>query len=385
MDCNDPTNILFSATEELCLEYLSLGLCSIAILSCVIILFLILRRSEQLPSLFKTSSMVIFLAISDLSLCVFSITARSITSPCSGVFCKYQALANQFFEFSSFLWCMCICNSSYQSVLKLFSNSVNNNSHSHRDGYTSLSHHRGNQFYPIKINIPSNPDRNIMIVYHLISWGFPLLSVIIMLATFSNGYSGHACWLVTTSSSQSYQSVLPLWAAVLFYLIPLIMIQIFNMYVFRFLFKALRNIPFSKLLLSRFTRSISIVIALKFILLLNRSVLLLLPNHTHFALSVLEVTGYPLQALGDCIILTQHSSLSLVAATNTNTLDEAGLRSGENTSTSSPKSQRNAGACSDFPLLEGNEGCSRSDRNNNITDVDADADTRNILHCSNEL
>jgi hypothetical protein len=88
-----------------------------------------------------------------------------------------------------------------------------------------------------------------MLLYHCICWGIPLLSVIIMIASSSVGKAGYSCFIVSPPISSSF-----FWLGMFFYILPLFVIEIYNIYVFQFLAKMLRQIPSSEHLLHRFTR-----------------------------------------------------------------------------------------------------------------------------------
>jgi len=122
-----------------------------------------------------------------------------------------------------------------------------------------------------------------------------------MLGTSSAGPSGsHLCWVATDRAYND--SILPLWIAILLYLLPLFLIECYNIYVFRFLAKTLRQIPSADSLLNRLTRYLAIVIGTKFLFLLTRATRLAVPSNTIFAIGVFTITGAPMQGIGDYLI-----------------------------------------------------------------------------------
>lgn len=137
--------------------------------------------------------------------------------------------------------------------------------------------------------------------YHLLCWGLPGLSTLLMLATASAGPSGsHLCWVATDRAEND--STLPLLAAALLFLAPLLAVEVYQLVVFRFLARTLRQIPSAGPLLRRFTRVLALLIGSKTVLLLTRALRLFVPGNTVFAIGVFSVIGAPLQGLADYLI-----------------------------------------------------------------------------------
>jgi hypothetical protein len=88
------------------------------------------------------------------------------------------------------------------------------------------------------------------------------------------------------------------------YFVPLLLVELFNLYVFRFLAKTLGNLPRSNELLIRFTRYLVVVIAIKAVFLVTRLKSIVAPGNREFVLLAFVVAGPPLQGLGDYLIYT---------------------------------------------------------------------------------
>ena len=155
-----------------------------------------------------------------------------------------------------------------------------------------------------------------------------------MIASSSLGKAGYSCFIVSPPISSSF-----FWLGMFFYILPLFIIEIYNIYVFQFLAKMLRQIPSSEHLLQRFTRYcavhvilpglrvqlsfslfyvqcpmyrwyinrfLTVVITTKALLLLNRMqgyvTVSVAGSRVGFFLSLFMAAGAPLQGLGDFII-----------------------------------------------------------------------------------
>jgi len=92
--------------------------------------------------------------------------------------------------------------------------------------------------------------------YHVICWGVPLLSVIAMLyfgrVGAIEGIGNASCWLILDSYEDGVSLIS---VAISFVLIlPLAVVEIYNVTVFRFFARTLQHIPSSGRLLDRFKR-----------------------------------------------------------------------------------------------------------------------------------
>lgn len=262
-------------------------------LACVSILWSWFRM-DNLPALNDSSWMIIFLTISDLCLGMNSIIeGLHYGSSYPDGLCIFTACLAQFFGLSSFLWSAAISHRSYKQVTEIF---------------LSFSHTH-------MLTQQGRPDDTLdshtwsMLRYHLLCWGLPLVSTIIMLATQSAGPTGsHFCWIVT--DFEDNESILPLSVAVLLYLIPLVAIEMYQLVMFRFLSRTLKQIPGSGALLRKFTRILAILIGTKTLFLLARSVRMLSPSNSAFSVSVFCIIVAPLQGLADYLVFKDTSSAS---------------------------------------------------------------------------
>jgi len=280
-----------SILSSLCLAW---GIAST--LACVSILWSWFRVSSR-PKLNDASSMIVFLAISDLCLGLNTVLEGSTRGSnyvdagdgsCRVVgLCVFKACVAEFFGLSSFLWSAAMSHSSYNQVAQIF--------------LTFSSSHLLTQHQQSRAGDALDSNTWTMLRYHMLCWGLPFLSTLFMLATQSAGPSGsHFCWIATDLDDND--SVLPLSAAIVLYLLPLVIVEIYHLVVFRFLAKTLGQIPTSGLLLRKFTRVLAILIGSKTVFLLARTLRIFVPSNTIFAIGVFSVLGAPLQGLSDYLI-----------------------------------------------------------------------------------
>lgn len=222
------------------------------------------------PKLLDTQSMIIYLSFSDffLSFDFFLEGLWSIlfhNKICHHNLCWFMASLSQFFSLSSFLWTACMSHTSYTTVRNIFSMALH-----------------------------SQSNQNPMIRYHLICWGLPALSVLFTAAV----SSPKECGQVSDKS----------WVNVLLYLLPLIVLEAYNIHVFRFLARTLRQMPLAEgdAVFSRFKRYLYIVVWTRAMFLLNRGQMLF-PEMSggevaSLVLVLISSLGAPLQGLGDAAI-----------------------------------------------------------------------------------
>jgi len=309
----------YSPFQENILSYLQWSLGSTSVLSCLSIFFGFLRMPNR-PSFRDPSSMILWLTLSDLCLGVVTIAEGSSSPACSSTeaynWCIFKACLSEFFGLSTFLWSGAMSHSSYVQVSQIFNtwgtfSSTRTTSISSREwgsgtGGAGLGDDDSGEEARCCQAIFSNCSirsisKNQMLLYHIVCWGLPLTSTLFMLGTSSAGPSGsHLCWVAT--DKEYNDSILPLWIAILLYLLPLFLIECYNIYVFRFLAKTLRQIPSANSLLNRLTRYLAIVIGTKFLLLLTRATRLAVPSNIIFAIGVFSITGAPMQGIGDYLI-----------------------------------------------------------------------------------
>lgn len=255
-------------------------------LACLSVLLGWLRMpSHTRPTLNDASSMILFLTASDLCLGLDTLLEGSTSAVCSPGLCIFKACVAQFFGLSSFLWSAAISHSSYKQVAQIFLT-------------FSQVHVRSTG------GSAEQSSSWTMMQYHALCWGLPFFSTVFMLATLSAGPSGsHFCWIATDREDNA--SVLPLYLAIVLYLLPLALVEVYHLVVFRFLAKTLGQIPTSGILLKKFTRVLTILITTKTLLLLARTLRLFVPANTVFAIGVFSVIGAPLQGLGDYLIFNR--------------------------------------------------------------------------------
>lgn len=303
--------------EDLTLRALSVSLGALSCLFCAIIITISLFKrtgSSSNPSSNTSSTkMILYLTLSDLFLAVVSVSAYY---PNDQTRCKWNAIMSTFFGTSSFMWTLCMSHFSYTSVSQLFNNWGGG---ARRFGSSMVLPQGGGSNH---VEVQSN--QSWMLRYHILSWGISLVATIIMLSTNSAGPNlGTSCWIVTSSSTfsspMSSSSLLPLWAATIIYLIPLLLIEAYNAYVFQFLAKTLKHIPAGEDLLSRFTRYLSINLGIKAIFFLARAISLFVPIEsadTAFSLYAFVLISMPLQGVGDFAIFRDKSLTDGLTAEN---------------------------------------------------------------------
>jgi len=237
MSSTDPTKV-FSSFENDVIVYTSLSLGGLSIIACLVVIgeYFSHRRYSSIPS---SSVMPLCLMGSDLMLAASSMMeSMQHDGVTNNGMCKFVGILSQYSSLCSFLWTAAISAKTYSLVSHLF--------------ISDLSP-RGQRMHVARSNSitgTSNKfETNSEIIYHLICWGIPFLSIIIMLATSSAGYKSNSCWL-----KLSPQSKMPLVVAVLFYWLPLIGLELYNIRVFRFLIQTVSKMPQSQHLFRRFTR-----------------------------------------------------------------------------------------------------------------------------------
>jgi phosphate/sulfate permease len=285
-------NPSFSSFQENVIIYLSLALGGVAVIACLTAIIELILHGK-VGSLMNQSSMPLFLMICDLGIAIGTMSASQQHNQCDNhQLCRFASAITQFASLGSFLWTASISNITMQQVTQLFSieSQFRNQRVSSRSGSF------------IKVRRSQQSAQQSMLYYHCCCWGFPLLTVIILLATSSAGFYSHDCWLIVMPSQSSH---MPLAVAVLLYLFPLIGLVLYNIRVFRFLAKTISQIPFSQSLLRRFTRYLSIVIAVKAVFVVSRALLLFSGESINFAALLFVVLSGPLQGIGDFFVLIQ--------------------------------------------------------------------------------
>lgn len=248
-------------------------LCCFGFISIIAILYVCVNFviMKNRPKLLETQAMILYLSFSDFFLSLdfvleglWSILFHN--KICHHNLCWVMALLSQYFSLASFLWTACMSHTSYTTVRNIFS--------------ISLHNHQAHQ----------NP----MIRYNLICWGIPAVSVLITAAV--------------SSPQECGQVSEKLWANAMFYLLPLIALEAYNIYVYRFLAKTLRLMPMAEgdAVFNRFKRYMFIVVWTRAMFLLNRGQVLFpgfSGNETAtLALVLVSSLGAPLQGLGDAAI-----------------------------------------------------------------------------------
>jgi len=176
--------------------------------------------------------------------------------------------------------------------------------------------------------------------YHILCWGLPLIIVIIMFGTSTTAEStGYSCTSGVESTRDRYikkdGGVAFIFVNLSLYLLPLVIVQIFNVYVFRFLSKTLRYMPTVNDLQQKFTRYLLVVIITKAVFIISRFKNIVAPENQSLALTVVMLLGPPIQGLGDFFIyqssregrelyrhtqLVSHSTHSTNSSTNSTAL-----------------------------------------------------------------
>ena len=274
---------LESGTGTAALDLLNVILGFASCLACLGVFWGYLRNSNK--SLHDTSSMIVMLAASDMFLAISSILEGVYPAheACASEFnlsvCVVKACVSQFFGLSSFLWSAAMAHSSYGRISRLFTITQ------YSSQGAQVSAHHG------------------MLFYHILCWGIPLLSLVVVMATRSAGpSSSHLCW-VTVDRSGNNDSELPVFAGLLLFVLPLVLVECYLISTFRWLAKILLQMPSeSSQLLSRVYTLLAVIVGLKLVFLSTRTVRMLYPDNTTFFLGFLVIIGAPLQGLGDFYI-----------------------------------------------------------------------------------
>ncbi len=273
-----------NGSGALALDVINITFGSLSVLACLMVILGYIRRRG---SLHDTSSMIAMLALSDMFLGINTILegAYPAYNTCSSIknenICVLKACFGQYFGLSSFMWSGAMAHSSFRQINR------------------SLNVVQFNAFGTQQKPHPS------MLMYHIIAWGIPLLSLIVVLATKSAGpSSSHMCW-ITIDRSDNNDSVLPASVAIILFVLPLVLIEFYLVSTFAWLVRLIsRQIPSEIVtqLLGRVRTLLAVVVGMKFVYLGTRAVRLLFPERTILGLEILVVLGAPLQGLGDFLI-----------------------------------------------------------------------------------
>jgi Slime mold cyclic AMP receptor len=267
-----PAVVIFSS-----LRYISVALGATSIFACCLI-FLGYGRMERRPDAFDTSSCLLFLTICDFILAVMSVLDGADLSCFSRELCWFKACMSQFFCTSGFMWTAVMSHSSYVGVKQLFA-------------------------------APIQDSQKVMIRYHILCWGLPLLVTSVMVWTSTPTSTGYPCddsqvgALDREESAIFSASVLLMIFQIGLYVLPLLAAEGFNLFVFRFLINTLRRMPASSELLTRFSKYLAVVLSTRIILLLQKLIYIIAPNTQIYLLLFFAAVGPPLQGLGDYFIL----------------------------------------------------------------------------------
>jgi len=251
------------------------------------------------------------LALSDLFLGMNSIIEgfypayQACDSASNMSMCVFKACVSQFFGLSSFLWAAAMAHSSYSQISRLFT-AIQLTS----QGSQQSQHHS-------------------MLFYHLLCWGCPLLSLAVVLATSSAGpSSSHMCW-ITVDHSGDNASELPVGAAVLLFVLPLLAVEVYLASTFRWLANVIKLMPAesTQALLGRVYKLLAVIVGLKLLFLCTRALRLLYPQNTGVFLGFLVVVGAPLQGFGDYYIF-RSSRASVSSGSGTTQVAENGRAGG---------------------------------------------------------
>eukprot|EP01041_Mallomonas_annulata_P006730 gene6729-13628_t len=284
------------AYQDTPLKILFTVLGGVSILACLYVCFSF-YFSKQRPPLLDPSAMIFFLAISDFFISVdFVVEGMSslfVKQYCSRELCFLRAAGSQFFSLSSFLWTASMSHSSYLAVKNLFQ--------------------QWNQSRTQAI-----PAWKLMIGYHIFCWGISALAVALSLASGPDigSISSKSCWVVNDN--------IP--AKVMLYLLPMILVEGYNIFVFQFIGRTLQRLPTdgADRLFRRFRRYLIVVIWTRGMFLINRGQNLFSHGGKElFALTLLASLGAPLQGLGNAIIF-RDSITTNINTTPTMTVDSSG-------------------------------------------------------------
>ncbi len=214
-----------------------------SILGCMAV-FWGFARTARKPDPLDPSSIMLFLSVSDVMLAVVSVLDGSNAGCSSNALCIFKAVVSHYFGFASFLWTAALSHSSYVAVSQLF--------------------------------LPQTADHGkLMKRYHGMCWGVPAGTTVLMLLTSTLAPTGYACALQVTGTTATAAAAattslgsagatlnateFQIAVAVLVYFLPLLLVEFFNLYVFRFLANTLRNLPRSNEMMLRFTRYVCVV------------------------------------------------------------------------------------------------------------------------------
>jgi hypothetical protein len=267
------------------LDTLNIVLGALSCLACLVVFWGFFRNSNK--SLYDASSMIVMLAFSDTCLAIISILEgcypayRACDSETNISICAIKACVGQFFGMSSFLWSAAMAHSSHGQISRLFTITP----------YVSQS-------------AQGSLVNSSMFIYHILCWGIPLFSLIVVIATRSAGpSSSHLCW-VTVDRSGNNDSELPLYAGLLLFVLPLVLVECYLIWTFRWLAKIIRQMPSesTQQLLQRVYTLLAVIVGLKLVFLGTRTIRMLYPESNSFFLGMLVIIGAPLQGLGDYYI-----------------------------------------------------------------------------------
>lgn len=251
-------------------EYLKLNyiLLTLGLTSCIACLAIILGfiRMVHIPHIFDPTIIILFLAICDFMLAMNSILDGLSIQCSSNQLCWTKAILNQFFGISSFLWTAAISHSSYTAVSGLYTRQTLDSS-------------------------------TLMKRYHICCWGLPFIIVIIMFGTSTSAEStGYSCISGIESTRDRFiKKDAFIFINLLLYFLPLVIVQIFNVYVFRFLSKTLRYMPTVNDVQRKFTRYLLVVIITKAVFIISRYKIIVDPENQSLPFTVVMLLGPPLQ------------------------------------------------------------------------------------------
>jgi len=253
--------------------FIAFGALSMSACLYVIVGFLMLKNR---PNFLSTSSMILYLALSDFFLSIDyvldGVSPIFQESFCRKDLCLIKATFSQFFSLTSFSWNASLSHSSYNIVKPLFR------------------------------TWGGAPTRGVSTVYsmwfyHLFSWGISLLLTATTFLTAATE-DERTCWVLNQQA----------WAKIVLYLIPLVLFEIYNIYVCVILVRALVNIPVTlggDHLLRKLNWYLLIIVWTRALCLLNRAQILFSHQSSSaqmFAMLLLSALGAPLQGLGDALI-----------------------------------------------------------------------------------
>ena len=179
---------------------------------------------KKRPKLNDLSALILFLALSDLFLSIDYVIEGLVKEESSvalhDAYCYTKASVVQYFGLSSLLWTGVMSHACYMNLRDIF---VNLGSRS----YSAVS-----------------PRVLMMRLYHSIAWGIPLLSIIIMLIIGGVGLAGDMCWM--SSDKQ--------WLRIVLFFVPLIVVEGYNIYIFRYLLITCSKIPNGDVFILKFKR-----------------------------------------------------------------------------------------------------------------------------------